>query len=178
MHSTFGDAAALDTGDAPDLERGRREQAAGVAERNHGVGFAFADQFRGAGDGAVAFFAERAGGFFVHLHDFAGVNDAHAMVAETALGQRGVDFVLVADEKEGGDVLVVFQRLFDAGNDDATAVVAPHDIHCNSHRMRKIISLNRKRNRAVIFSPAQNPEPTSRKPRQAPAVTLKTWRPL
>ena len=67
------------------------------------------DQFHGAGDGAVLFLAERAGGFVVHLHDFAGVDDAHAMVAKTACGQGGVDFGLVADEEKGGDVLVVLQ---------------------------------------------------------------------
>ncbi len=71
----------------PDLERGRRKNATGVAERNQRVGLAVADQFGGAADGAVAFFAERAGGFVVHLHDFAGVDDAHAMIAKTAQGR-------------------------------------------------------------------------------------------
>ena len=97
------------------------------------LGLPSEDQFRGAGDGAVAFFAERAGGFVIHLHDFAGVNDAHAMVAKTAFGQRGVDFGLMADQEKGGDVFVVLQGLFDAGNDNATTVIAAHDIHCNSH---------------------------------------------
>jgi hypothetical protein len=50
-----GDAAAVHAGNAPDLERGRRENAAGVAERNQRVGLAFADQFGGAGDGRILF---------------------------------------------------------------------------------------------------------------------------
>ena len=70
------------------------------------------------------------------------MNDAHAMVAKTAHGQRGVDFVLMTDQKNGGDVFVVLQRLFDAGNDNATAVVAAHDIHCNSHTMRRVFSFD------------------------------------
>ena len=36
-----GNAAAIHAGNAADLERGRREDAAGVAERNQGVGLAF-----------------------------------------------------------------------------------------------------------------------------------------
>ena len=62
------------------------------------------------------------------------MDDAHAMVAKTAFGQSGVDFGLVADQVEGGDVFVVLQRPFDAGNDDPATVVAAHDIHCDSHR--------------------------------------------
>ena len=119
---------------AADLERGRRKNAAGVAERNERVGLAFADQFGGAGDGGILFFAERAGGFVVHLHDFAGVDDAHAMVAKAAGRQGGVDFGLVADEVEGGDFLVGLQRPFGACDDDPATVVATHDIHCDSHR--------------------------------------------
>jgi len=44
------------------------------------------------------FFTKRAGRFVVHLDDFAGVDHAHAMVAETAFGQRGMDISLVANE--------------------------------------------------------------------------------
>ena len=129
-----GDAAAVHAGNAPDLERGGRKDAAGVAERNQGVGLAFADQFRGAGDGRILFFAKRDGRFVVHFHDFAGVDDAHAMVAKAACRQGGVDFGLVADQVKGGDFLVVFQRPLDAGDDDTATVVAAHDIHCDSHR--------------------------------------------
>ena len=62
-----------------------------------------------------------------------GVDDADAMVAKTARRQRGVDFVLVADEIDGGDVLVFLQGALHAGDDDTAAVVAAHDIHCDSH---------------------------------------------
>ena len=92
------------------------------------------DQFRRAGDGTIRFLAKRAGGFVLHLHDFAGVDDAHTMVAKTAGRQGGVDFGLIADQIEGGDFLVVFQCPPDALDDDSAPVVATHDIHCNSHR--------------------------------------------
>jgi hypothetical protein len=107
------------------------------------------------------------------------------MVAKTAFGQRGVDLVLMADQKNGGDVFVVLQRLFDAGNDNAAAVVAAHDIHCNSHGEKS----NTQHRTSNIQHPIQLR--TTGCPvlnvgcwmldvhqNQAPAVTLKTWRPL
>ena len=98
-----GDAAAVHPGNASDFERGRRENAAGVAEGNQRVGLAFADQFGGAGNGRILFFAEGMAGLVVHFHDFAGVDDSDAMVAKTACGQGGVDGGLVANEVKGGD---------------------------------------------------------------------------
>jgi hypothetical protein len=62
------------------------------------------------------------------------VDDFDAVVTETAFGQGGVDFGLIADEKHCGYILVGLQGGFDTGYDYATAVVAAHDIHCNSHR--------------------------------------------
>ena len=56
------------------------------------------------------------------------------MVAKTPGRQGGVDFGLIADQKKGGDFLVVLQRPLDAFDDDSASVVAAHDIHCNSHR--------------------------------------------
>ena len=129
-----GDAAAVHAGNAPDLERGRRENAAGVAEGNERVGLAVADQFGGAGNGRILFFAERNDRLVVHLHDFAGVDHAHAMIAETPCRQGGMDVRLVADEIKGGDFFAGLQRQFGAGNDDPATVVAAHDIHCDSHR--------------------------------------------
>ena len=59
-----------------------------------------------------------------------------AMVAKAAFRQRGVDVGLVADQVNGGDFFVVFQRLLGAGNDNAATVVAAHDIHCDSHKWK------------------------------------------
>ena len=80
------DATPFHAGDAAHVERGRRENAPGVAQRNQGVGLAFVNQFRRAPDGAVAFPTERGGGLVVHFHDFTGVDDSHAMVAKTTGG--------------------------------------------------------------------------------------------
>ncbi len=44
-----------------------------------------------------------------------------------------MDVGLVADEVKGGDVFVFLQRPLDSGNDNATTVVAAHDIHRYSH---------------------------------------------
>jgi hypothetical protein len=129
-----GDAAAVHAGDTADLERGRREQAAGVAGRNQRVGLAFRDQLGGAGNGGILLLAQRGGRFVIHLDDFAGVDDPHAVVAEAAFGQGTMDFGLVADEEDRGDALVVLQGLLDAGDDNTTPMIAAHDIHCNSHR--------------------------------------------
>jgi hypothetical protein len=88
----------------------------------------------GADDGRILFFAERDDRLVVHFHDFGGVDDADAMVAETARRERGMYFGLVADEENGGDFFIFLQRAFDTRDDDATTVVAAHDIHCDTHR--------------------------------------------
>ena len=45
-----------------------------------------------------------------------------------------MDGGLVADEIKAGDFFVGFQRQLRARDDDSAAVVAAHDIHCDSHR--------------------------------------------
>ena len=45
-----------------------------------------------------------------------------------------LDRVLMADQENGGNARVGFQRAFDSFNDDPATVVATHDIHCDSHR--------------------------------------------
>ena len=59
---------------------------------------------------------------------------AHAVVAEASLWQRGVDLTSVADEVESGNFRVGLQRSLCAFDYDPAAVVATHDIHCNSHK--------------------------------------------
>jgi hypothetical protein len=72
-----------------------------------------------------------------------------------------VDVGPVADQVEGRDSSVGLQRPFGAFNDDPAAVVATHDIHCDSH---KGTDPDKLRGRPGIG--------------QAPAVTVMTWRPL
>ena len=91
------------------------------------------DQFGGTHDGGIFFFAQRDGGLVFHFHDFAGMDDAHPMVAKTAFGQGGMNVSLIADKVEGGNFIIAFQRPFGTGNDDPATVVATHDIHCDSH---------------------------------------------
>jgi hypothetical protein len=128
------DAAAIHTGNAPDLERRRRENAAGVAERNQRVGLASMNEFGRAGDGRIFFLAEGDDRFVIHFHHFAGVDHTHAMVAETAFRQRGVNGGLVADEIKPGNFLAGLERQLGARDHDPAAVVAAHDIHSDSHR--------------------------------------------
>jgi GTP cyclohydrolase II len=61
------------------------------------------------------------------------VDYAHAMIAKAASGQRSVNFSFVADEVKSGDVFVSLKCPFGAFDDDATTMIATHDIHCNSH---------------------------------------------
>ncbi len=61
------------------------------------------------------------------------MNDMHAMVAKPALRQSGVYLASVADQEKGSDPLFGLQSPLDALNDHPAAVVATHDIHCNSH---------------------------------------------
>jgi len=59
---------------------------------------------------------------------------ADAVIAKSAQRERGMDFILVADEEDAGDFLVFLQGALHAGDDDTAAVVTTHDIHCDSHR--------------------------------------------
>ena len=131
------DATPIHAGDATHLERGCCKNATGVAQRNQGVGLAFVNQFCRAPDGAVAFLAKCAGGLVVHFHDFAGMDDVHAMVAKATGRQGGVNVDLIANQVNGGDFFVALKRLFDAFDDNTTPVIATHDIHSNSHRRNK-----------------------------------------
>ena len=127
------DAAAVHPGNAAEFEGGGGENAAGVAERDDGVGLAVVDQFHRADNRAVLFAADGGGGLVLHGQHFAGVDDPDAVVAEAAAGQGGVDFGFVADEEQGGNALVGLDGPQGAFNDHPAAVVAAHDIHCNSH---------------------------------------------
>ena len=68
----------------------------------------------------------------------------------------------VADQVKGGDSRVGLQRPLGALDDDPAAVVATHDIHCDSHNRTE-------------RGEEPRPAPGSG---QAPAVTVRTWRPL
>ena len=81
----------------------------------------------------------------------------------------------MADQEKGGDLLVVLQRLFDAGNDNAAAVVAAHDIHCNSHgKITKVSNSGTAESAFAVGCRSWMWMFIN----QAPAVTLMTWRPL
>ena len=62
------------------------------------------------------------------------MNDAHPMVAKTAVGQGGVDFGFIPDEIKGGDLFIGQQGALGAFDDDAAAVVPAHNIYCQAHR--------------------------------------------
>ncbi len=62
------------------------------------------------------------------------MDDLDAIVPQVGCVQSRVDFVLFADEIKGGDLLIRFQRPFDALDDDRAPMVAAHDIHYDSHK--------------------------------------------
>ncbi len=129
-----GDAAAIHAGNAPDLERGRRENAAGVAEGNQGVGLASRTSSAARAMEESFFLRSALTGLSSISTTSLAWMTAHAMVAKTAFRQRGVDVRLVADEIKGGDFFVGLQRQLGARDHDPATVVAAHDIHCDSHR--------------------------------------------
>ena len=129
-----GNAAPVNAGNPAQLESRGGEDAAGIAEGNHRIDLAFMHQLDRAGNRAILLLPQRGGGFVGHGQHLAGMDDTHAMVAEPALGQGGVDFTSVADQVEGGDSLVSLQSPLDAFDDHPATVVATHDIHCDSHR--------------------------------------------
>ena len=56
-----------------------------------------------------------------------------------------MDLILLANQKCRRDFPVSMQRAPDPLNDNPTAMVPPHDIHCNSHRDEtRLESLKRK----------------------------------
>ena len=129
-----GNAAAIHAGNAAQLERGRRENAAGVAERNNRISFSVIDQFDCAHNRAILFLRTATGRFVLHRQHLAGMDDAHAMITKAATRQSGVNFGGIADQEEGGDLLVGLESPVGAFDDDPATVVATHDIHCDSHK--------------------------------------------
>jgi len=89
------------------------------------------------------------------------MDDAHPVVAEAALGQGGVDLAAIADEVESRDLRIGLERPQGPLDHDSATVVAPHDIHCDSHNAT---------GSGETRSTPGNP--------QVPAVTVMTWRPL
>src|ERR1019366_10387971 len=69
-----------------------------------------------------------------HCEVLAGMDDAHAMVTKPSLGQGGVDFAPIANQVKGGNPLIGLQSPLGALDDHPAAVVATHDIHCDSHK--------------------------------------------
>ena len=128
-----GNAAAVHARNPAELEGRRGENATGVAEGNDAVGLAFVNQFHGAGDGAIAFAAQGGGRLVLHGKHFTGMNEVDPPVAQAGLFERGLNVVLVADEVDGGEMVVGFESAFNAFNDDLATVVAAHDIHCDAH---------------------------------------------
>jgi len=66
------------------------------------------------------------------------MDHAHPMIAKTARGQGSMDVGLIANEEQGLDPWVSGQGAPRALNHDPAAMVAAHDIHCNSHRDAQI----------------------------------------
>ena len=62
------------------------------------------------------------------------MDHAHAMVAESAMGQSGMDLGLVAHQIEGGDFLIAFQCPPGPLDHDSAPVVATHDIQSYPHK--------------------------------------------
>ena len=61
------------------------------------------------------------------------MNHAHAMVAETTLWQRGMDSRLVAYQEQLGNVFIGLKGALGPFYHHTAAMVATHDIHCDSH---------------------------------------------
>jgi hypothetical protein len=61
------------------------------------------------------------------------MNKVDPPVAQAGLFERGVKLGLVADEVDGGEMVVGFEGASNAFNDDLATVVAAHDIHCDAH---------------------------------------------
>lgn len=91
------------------------------------------------------------------------MDNLNARVAKAALGQCGVNCGLVSDQVKSGNSLISLKRAFGTFDYNAAAVVATHDIHCDSH------TRDRMRKRPLFPRPRTG---------QAPAVTVMTWRPL
>lgn len=88
--------------------------------------------------------------------------DLQPRIGTTGLGQGSLDFSLLADEVQFGDVWVSLQGQLDPIDDDSDSVVATHDIHDDSHKWKERSEL----------------PPDRALESYAPAVTVMTWRPL
>ena len=102
-------AAAFHAVDPAQLERAGGEDAAGVAGRDHRIGFAFVDQFDGAHDRAILFLADACDGLSSMVSTSLAWTISHAVIAQADAGARRRGFRFVADQEERGDPRVGFE---------------------------------------------------------------------
>ena len=151
-----GNPSAIHARQTAQLERSRRKNSSGIAQRHKRVGFPIVDQLNRPDNGGVLLSADRGGGLVFHGENLAGMDDPNAMVTKPARGQGGMDLIPAADQEQCRYARVSFQRAQSPLDHDTTAVVATHHIHRYAHNL------------------VAGDEPTG----QAPAVTVRTWRPL
>ncbi len=94
------------------------------------------------------------------------MDNVDAIIPQTRCADGSLNFVLLANQMERADLLVSFERAFDAFDDNPAAVVATHDIHYDSHKWGK--------RRDIHICPLPQPS----KMNQDPALMVMTWRPL
>ena len=127
----------IHAGQLAQTDGGSGDQPARVAWGNDRIGFSGLDQFNGAKDRTIFFSSETFDGFVHHGENLSRVNNFQAAILKLAASERGLNFLLLADEKQFADFGVGGQGEFDPIDDDAAPVVATHDINCDSHKPKK-----------------------------------------
>jgi hypothetical protein len=128
-----GDGTTIHARNSAEFERRRSKNATRIAHGDYGIGFPFSDLFNGADDGTVALSADGSGWLLFHAEDLGRMDDLHAVIAKATLRQGSMDLFPVSDQEHFRDPPVCLESPFGAFDDNSTAVVATHDIHCNTH---------------------------------------------
>ena len=126
------------------------------------VGQAIPQQFDAAQNGTILFLPQAFDRLVGHFKDFGGVDDLDSCIGEIGGLEGDLYLRLASDEMQFGDFFAGGERSLDAINDEATTVVAAHDIHYDSHKAK---------------SAARNGIRTALR-NYAPAVTVIICRPL
>jgi len=128
-----GHGRAADALDAPDSQRGRREQRAGRARRDERISAALLQHIQAHDHAGILFLFYNRRRIIVHIHDVVRVGNLHALGKrfDALILQRAQDGLAASDQHDlAVEVLCCLDR---AQRNLIRGVIAAHGVYQNSH---------------------------------------------
>ena len=121
--------------EGPQFQGGRSHNRAGIAGREHGIGFAGLHQIDRHTNGGVALAPDRYGRFLVHPDHFRRVSDDNLGRDGPTAGEFGPDGRLVSYKEDRGDTVKLISGLHSASHDFTGGIVATHGVEGYFHEL-------------------------------------------